>query len=510
MDTDKKAESVQDAQNEAQNEACKGKDVEPVPEQSEEFLGGMTALAESPYELWLVYMLKALMSFSYFALFNVLVLYLTDDFGMDDSTAGWVYGAHGFVMGFVCLLGGVATDKLGVRCALLLGSFLLVLGYGGIAYATSAQQVVVALVTVKPIGTALTMPALTVGVRRYTSPASRAMGFSLFYVVMNVAALLSVLAIAASRRSLEAEAGAGVRLPGYEGKASIWRTIAGAAFGASLLQLLLACALRSPSGSDEVAGSALERERQAESWAEIVREVLGQRRFQRFLVLVLIFVGVKSVFRHLDATFPKYFTRSFGPEAEFEWFLVINPLCILLLTPLVTLLIARGRFCYSDVFMLGAAVSGMSPLFLAAETSRAMCLCFVLSLSIGEAIWSPKLYEYSVAVAPVGREATYSGFATVPMFLATGFIGGFSGHALEHYCPAYKDCDGTKLWLLIAATTLSSPIGLFLFRSRLFADADLSEENEGGLTAQAVSHTEGHGRKMSSYGAIRRETEQTH
>eukprot|EP00971_Amphidinium_carterae_P158546 3143188-Amphidinium_carterae.1 len=43
---------------------------------------------------------------------------------------------------------------------------------------------------------------------------------------------------------------------------------------------------------------------------------------------------------------------------------------------------------------------------------------------MGEAIWSPKLYEYSVAIAPRGKEATYSAMSTTPAFLATGLIGG--------------------------------------------------------------------------------------
>lgn len=504
MDTEKKADN---APNDVRNEVRGDKDADGDAAQasdceSEDFMDGVNALSESPYELWLVYMLKALMSFSYFALFNVLVLYLTEDFGMSDSTAGWVYGAHGFVMGFVCLFGGVLTDKIGCRYALIAGSALLVIGYGGIAYATSSQQVVIALITVKPIGTALTMPALMVGVRRYTTPRNRAMGFSLFYVVMNVSAVLAVLAISVSRRSLEAD----MDMPGYTGKASIWRVIAGSAFGAALLQLLLAFAMRSPP-SDE--SNATLQQRQAESSMDIMRDVLSQRRFQRFLVLVLIFVGVKSVFRHLDATFPKYFLRSFGPDSEFEWYLIINPLCILILTPIVTLVIAKFKFTYSNIFMLGATISGMSPFFLAVETSHIMCFCFVLTLSVGEAIWSPKLYEYSVAVAPVGREATYSGFATVPMFLATGLIGGFSGHALEHYCPAYKDCDGTTLWFLIGLTTLSSPVLLFFLRSRLFSDEDLSEENAGGLAENIAPGKDGLEIKAMSYGATGRAAEQT-
>merc|ERR1711964_131658 len=49
-----------------------------------------------------------------------------------------------------------------------------------------------------------------------------------------------------------------------------------------------------------------------------IKEISKQPRFQRVLILTFIFCGVRSTFRHLDATFPKYFTREFGEHAHFE------------------------------------------------------------------------------------------------------------------------------------------------------------------------------------------------
>eukprot|EP00403_Amphidinium_massartii_P015560 CAMPEP_0178415586 /NCGR_PEP_ID=MMETSP0689_2-20121128/23627_1 /TAXON_ID=160604 /ORGANISM="Amphidinium massartii, Strain CS-259" /LENGTH=248 /DNA_ID=CAMNT_0020036909 /DNA_START=79 /DNA_END=821 /DNA_ORIENTATION=+ len=161
-------------------------------------------------------------------------------------------------------------------------------------------------------------------------------------------------------------------------------------------------------------------ERRIQSACAIAAEVAREPRFARFTALIFIFVGVRSVFRHLDATFPKYYVRSFGDNSQFELILMVNPTCILLLTPLMTCLVQRYQLDYSSVFLLGATFSGISPLVMALDTSQFMCLMFVLLLSLGEAIWSPKLYEYSVAIAPRGREATYSALSTTPAFLATG------------------------------------------------------------------------------------------
>jgi hypothetical protein len=44
---------------------------------------------------------------------------------------------------------------------------------------------------------------------------------------------------------------------------------------------------------------------------------------------------------------------------------------------------------------------------------------FVTQLSIGEAIWSPRWYDYSMSVAPEGKEGVFTALASAPLFLAS-------------------------------------------------------------------------------------------
>eukprot|EP00747_Dinoflagellata_sp_TGD_P186985 gnl/TRDRNA2_/TRDRNA2_44409_c0_seq1.p1 gnl/TRDRNA2_/TRDRNA2_44409_c0~~gnl/TRDRNA2_/TRDRNA2_44409_c0_seq1.p1 ORF type:complete len:486 (+),score=61.19 gnl/TRDRNA2_/TRDRNA2_44409_c0_seq1:115-1572(+) len=441
------------------------------------FLESMkTFSTTSPRDLWIIYVIKIFLSFSYFALYNVLTLFLTDDFGMSDIDAGWAYGAHGFMTGIMLLLGGYATDKIGMRLALIFGSLCLVVGYGVMAYTTTRIIALIALLTFKPLGTALCMPALLIGIRRFSTPQNRAFAFSFFYVVQNLASVFSVLAITASREALAD----GAAMPFFSGHVTIWRAIVGLAFAAACVQFLVSFAVR-PNELDDTPTDELAERRAQSPWAA-AWELACDNRCQRFVVLVVIFIGVRSVFRHLDATFPKYFLRSFGPDSPFEMFLLVNPLCILLFTPVMTHGIAKARLSYPNIFLIGATLSGFSPFFLAIETSYAMCFAFVLVLSLGESIWAPKLYEYSIAIAPIGREAAYSAISTMPMFLATALIGGFSGHVLETHCPAYNNCDGQTMWLLIGLTTATSPLGLLLLRPLIFDPRDLEEDCKAGLT----------------------------
>jgi hypothetical protein len=87
---------------------------------------------------------------------------------------------------------------------------------------------------------------------------------------------------------------------------------------------------------------------------------------------------------------------------------------------------------------------------------------FVLSLSVGETLWSPRLYEYSAAIAPKGQEASYMSLSYLPFFVSKFFVGMFSGLLLAKYCPA---AHASRNYLLIIASTMITPIGLFLFRN---------------------------------------------
>src|ERR1039457_7644273 len=47
-----------------------------------------------------------------------------------------------------------------------------------------------------------------------------------------------------------------------------------------------------------------------------------------------------------------------------------------------------------------------------------MIFLFVVLLSIGEAFYSPRLYEYTAAIAPKGQDAYYIAMSSLPFFLA--------------------------------------------------------------------------------------------
>ena len=66
-----------------------------------------------------------------------------------------------------------------------------------------------------------------------------------------------------------------------------------------------------------------------------------------------------------------------------------------------------------------------------------MIALFVVLFSVGEAFYSPRVYEYAAAIAPKGLEASYSALSYVPFLLAKLLVGTFAGPLLATYCPEH-------------------------------------------------------------------------
>jgi hypothetical protein len=168
------------------------------------------------------------------------------------------------------------------------------------------------------------------------------------------------------------------------------------------------------------------------------------------------------MFQHMHFTWPKYVLREQGASFPVGKVWGLNSLLILGLAPLGTAL-TRGRKPF-NVLLLGATISAASPFVLCLGSSLPLQVTMVLVLTVGEALWSPRLYEYNLSIAPRGREATYVSLAALPYFLAKFLVGPMSGYLLEAYCPEVGPRNPAMLWAIIGGLTMLGPVGIFLLR----------------------------------------------
>src|SRR6201999_3299679 len=63
-----------------------------------------------------------------------------------------------------------------------------------------------------------------------------------------------------------------------------------------------------------------------------------------------------------------------------------------------------------------------------------MSAIYLTLFSIGEAFYSPRVYEYAAAIAPPGQEASYGSLEYLP-FLVGKLLVGTGGWLLAAFCP---------------------------------------------------------------------------
>ena len=403
---------------------------------------------------------------------------------------------------------------------LRIGFVLSLLSRVGILLATSKPPLLFCILFTLPLSNCLGIPVLTIGLRRYTNESNRGFAFGLFYVVMNAGALLAGPLVDRLTYYYNHQEDGGDMLveddDPYQSTGG-WvmtnnRAIVLSGVVANVLAVLVAFTVREikvdaddagrelvPSSSDEVfdddddgphrvpssgsmgsvssrssatgVGDSTTRRRSGGgpvrkfeplkgSTYRILADTLAQPSFRRFLVVCLLTLNVRMVFRHLDGTLPKYMVREFGQDAPKGRVYSINPALIIVLVPIIT----ATTSAVDPLVMIhhGTYVSALSVFFLACSTSIPACVLFVVTLSIGEAIWSPRLYDYAMSVSPEGREGTYMALSSAPLFLAKLPVGFVSGLLLQRYCPEEVG-DGEvrhsrTMWLIIGLSTVVSPI----------------------------------------------------
>ena len=445
--------------------------------------------------------MKCLESFGYFSLSSILTvralslllhlaltrplsacgvqLYLTEDFGMSDVSAGVAYGLWGTLSTLYGLLLGRAIDAMGVRRALALSFTVSALAKLVIATTRSRTAVLLMLFGPLPAAGALGIPVLTIGIRRCTHTGNRGFAFGLFYTLMNCAALLSGLLVDAFRLGLkkgfdvpslgpQSALNSGQRLLMLLGAAT---SFAGAGVALSMREGVRVS--DKPPGEEGQPGN--DAQAPPPPPPPSYRELLREPRLWKYMAMCLLTVNLKSIFRHLDATLPKYLIRAFGCSAPIGSIYSINPAMIIILVPLVSAATTSVR--PFDMIRHGGWLSALSPLWLALFQSYGAAVMFIVMLSLGEAAWSPRWYDYTMAVAPEGREGAYTALAAAPLFLATLPTGMLSGELLNRFCPAAAEagckegghadpkafCHGKPMWGIIAAATLLSPLCVTLF-----------------------------------------------
>jgi MFS family permease len=421
-------------------------------------------LLRCPRELWLLYLATLLEYVGVYSFLQTLPLWLSSDFGMSDERAGWWAATFSTLISLFVFLVGSIADAIGVRRTLILSFAFAAVTRLGMSLAPTASTAVAAMLAFG-LAYATTSPVLQVAVQRASTKRTRAFAFSLWYMAVNVGGAAAGPLIDVPRKlfldpATQKLAPRIVHLP-ILGPRSMTANAAilGLGFLTAALAALVVMLMRK---SLDARGAVEEPEAKKVSMIHALREVFADRAFWRFMLLLALLSLVRMMFQHMSFTWPKYITREQGDAFPMGTVWAINSVLILVLVPLGAVA-TRNRKPF-DVLLGGAFVSSLSPFILCFGSSMPFQIAMILTLTVGEALWSPRLYEYNVSVAPRGREATYVALASLPYFLAKFLVGPTSGYLLAAYSPATGPRQPAVMWAIIGMTTMVGPVSIWLLR----------------------------------------------
>lgn len=395
-------------------------------------------LRETRAEYWGIQIVNLLDSTAYFALLNIASVFLSDDIGLSDENAGYAVGLFTITTTVFLFFSGTIADWLGIRLSAyvaLSAQGVLRLGLVVVGLAPGIPHrglIATAILFLMAPFMAMLQTVFQSANKRFTTERSRSAGFSLWYLFMNIGAAAGGFLIDIVRQGLGLH------------NAHVFTVGAGLAVACSVAILFLVrreeqLRQAGSDSQDEPAAAPVPRK----SPLQIAIEVVTQPAIWRLLVLIAFLLGVRAVFAYLYLIFPKYWLRTIGPDAAMGTLQAINP--ILIVAGIVLFIPLVNRFNLFSMLVYGSLISALSlvPMALpwtwwSGDIARAhylMSIVCMVVLSVGEVVWSPKLYEYTAAIAPAGQEGTYLGLSMVPWFFAKFLVSAMSGHLLTRWCP---------------------------------------------------------------------------
>jgi MFS family permease len=469
------------------------------------FFGKFTVLLDASRELWLTFLLKFLNIMAYKVTNVTLVLWLLSDFGFSDQKALGLVAAWSLSMTVFTLLVGSLTDAIGLRKTFFLGAWLCLVARIVMVFATTKWFAVAGGLIPLAIGEALGTPVLVAAVRRYSSTKQRSISFSLFYAVMNLGFLASY-SVFDYLRSHVGEHGH-LTLPLIHSTLTTYRTLFLVSLAVEITMFPVIYFLRpGAEATDEgvkivptqpkypdaniITSFTLTVRDSARETVKLFAGLLRQSGFYKLLAFLMLIAFLKLIFMVMDYVFPTFGIRELGPGAPVGRVSAINNILILFFVPLVGAL--TQRYSAYKMVIVGGIISAASVFIMALPPQWFEALAsgslgnvvghwylnltgpvhpyyissflFVLLLSVGEAFYSPRVYEYAAAIAPKGREASYGALSYVPFLLAKLFVGTVSGTLLAKYCPETGARHPEIMWLVIALSATLAPVGLILLR----------------------------------------------
>jgi len=444
-------------------------------------------LAKFPRTFWVANTIELFERIAYYGMNIILAIYLTRRVGFSTQVAVSITGIFISSLYLLPIPAGAISDRIGFRNGLFIAFSVLALGYGLLGAVPAQATVIVALVLIA-IGGAFVKPVISGTVKKTSPEGLSKIGFSIFYMMVNVGGFTGKIVAKALRQDLgtwlsqsnyeAVQRWVAARVPPFGVTPEIVERAAAQSpplspeaflemlkwqgFGMQVIclfsmamalvaLLFVGCAYREPDRTGEPARSI------TETFADMFRVLLDWR----FTVFVFIFAGFDLMFWQLYLSVPLYVVRHISERAPMEQIVAINPAMIILFQMPVAWAVRRMKPI--STMALGMAISTFAMVLLAAlPTLWGACIA-IATFAVGEMIFAPRFLDYVSGMAPKGKVGLYLGYSYMRSFFANLVGGPLSGYLVARFVPETGVREPARMWLTFAAIGVAALVALFAY-----------------------------------------------
>lgn len=431
---------------------------------------------------WVANSVELLERLAYYAVFIVITLYLSNVWGFTDIEAGIISGIFSASLYLLPIFAGAYADKIGFRSAIMIAFGMLTIGYVGLGLlptllesaglvkyemtttfsgldSSPLRWTILPVMTFIVIGGSFIKSVISGTVARETTSSTRARGYSVFYMMVNIGAFMGKTVVDPLRKSM-----------GDQGLVYLNFFSAGMTLLAFVAVFFFY--------------KSVKTEGQGKSFSELGRGLLKVLGNGRLIILILIISGFWMIQSQMYATMPKYVIRMIGAGASPGWYANVNPLIVFVCVNFVTSFMRKRKALTSMtigmlLIPLAALVMSFGTLIgkeyiLGLHPIAFMMIVGIAMQAIAECFISPRYLEYFSLQSPKGEEGLYLGFSHLHSFVSYLFAFGLSGFLLEKYCPnprgfasetayAAATTHAHYIWFVFVGIGLVSAIALLIY-----------------------------------------------
>jgi proton-dependent oligopeptide transporter, POT family len=423
-------------------------------------------------DFWVANTLELFERLAYYGSKAILAVFVAEQVGLGPEKAGWLVGSlFNGLLYFLPILAGTVVDRFGFKRSLLACFSIFSLGYlliglGGLplgrplvaALGPDAYMVLALVVTA--VGGSLIKPSVVGTVARTTTHETKALGYSIYYTLVNLGGAIGPLLALQVRESL----GISYVL----------------VMSASVSLLLATSTLLFFSEPPRPADAA-----PVKSMAGVIADMVLVFRDLRFVTFLVIFSGFWVMFWQIFYSLP-FYVRDVLHFGKFEIIETVDAWTIIILT--VPAAALAKRLPPMVAMTLGFALASGSWFVMGSFPTLAMTVGAISLFALGEATQAPRFYEYVADLAPKEQIGTYMGFAFLPVAIGTILAGGLAGTLVTHYIgervggvlqPGPGAAAPQRMWYVVGAIGLVSTVLMVLY-DRLVARRRRAPEAPAG------------------------------